>query len=72
MLKKLAPLFQFLPLSIFSMIGFWHPETSNQTWLLAFQIAALVGVAQLLLIIKLKIIMSRLILSANIYLILVR
>ncbi|NQZ86547.1 MAG: hypothetical protein HRT54_03080 [Colwellia sp.] len=70
MLKKLAPLFQFLPLSLFSMIGFWHPETSNQTWLLAFQIAALVGVAQLLLIIKLKIIMSRLILSANIYLIL--
>jgi hypothetical protein len=70
MLHKIAPLFQFLPLSLFSMIGFWQPETSNQTWLLAFQVAALVGVFQLLLIFKLKIIMSRLILSANIYLIL--
>jgi len=70
MLNKIAPLFQFLPLSLFSMIGFWQPETSNQTWLLAFQVAALVGIFQLLLIIKLKVIMSRLILSANIYLIL--
>jgi hypothetical protein len=70
MLNKIAPLFQFLPLSLFSMIGFWQPETSNQTWLMAFQVAALVGVLQLLLIIKLKIIMSRLILSANLYLIL--
>jgi hypothetical protein len=70
MLNKIAPLLQFLPLSLFSMIGFWQPETSNQTWLMAFQVAALVGVFQLLLIIKLKIIMSRLILSANLYLIL--
>ena len=70
MLNKIAPLFQFLPLSLFSMIGFWQPETSNQTWLLSFQVAALVGFFQLLLIFKLKIIMSRLILSANIYLIL--
>jgi uncharacterized membrane protein YbjE (DUF340 family) len=70
MLNKIAPLFQFLPLSLFSMIGFWQPETSNQTWLMAFQVAALVGVFQLLLIFKLKIIMSRLILSANLYLIL--
>jgi len=70
MLYKIAPLFQFLPLSIFSTIGFWQPETSNQTWLLAFQVAALMGICQLLLILKLKTVMSRLILSANIYLIL--
>ena len=70
MLKKIAPLFQFLPLSIFSTIGFWQPQTSNETWLLAFQVAALVGICQFLLITKLKIVMSRLILSANIYLIL--
>jgi hypothetical protein len=70
MLNKIAPLFQFLPLSLFSMIGFWQAETSNQTWLLAFQLAAMVGICQLLLIIKLNIVMSRLILSANIYLIL--
>jgi hypothetical protein len=70
MLNKIAPLFQFLPLSLFSMIGLWQPETSNQTWLMAFKVAALVGVFQLLLIFKLKIIMSRLILSANLYLIL--
>jgi hypothetical protein len=70
MLNKIAPLFQFLPLSLFSMIGFWQLETSNQTWLLAFQVAALVGICQLLLIFKLNIVMSRLILSANIYLIL--
>lgn len=70
MLTKIAPFFQFLPLSLFSTIGFWYPQTSNQTWLLAFQVAALVGIFQLLLIIKLKVVMSRLILSANIYLIL--
>jgi hypothetical protein len=70
MLKKITPLFQFLPLSVFSIIGFWQPETSNQSWLLAFQIAALVGICQLMLIIKLNIVMSRLILSANVYLIL--
>jgi hypothetical protein len=70
MLNKIAPLFQFLPLSLFSIIGFWQPETSSQTWLLAFEVAALVGICQLLLIVKLKKVMSRLILSANIYLIL--
>ncbi|NQZ20980.1 MAG: hypothetical protein HRT53_02895 [Colwellia sp.] len=69
MLKKLAPLFQFLPLSLFSTIGFWQQQTSNQGWLLAFQIAALVAVVQLLLIVKHKIVLSRLILSANLYLI---
>jgi hypothetical protein len=70
MLKKLAPLIQFLPLSLFSTIGFWQPQTSNQNWLLAFQVAALVGIVQLLLLVKQKTVISRLILSANIYLIL--
>jgi len=70
MFKKLAPLFQFLPLSLFSTIGFWYPQTSNQNWLLAFQVAALVGIVQLLLIVKQQTVMSRLILSANLYLIL--
>jgi hypothetical protein len=70
MLNKLSTLLQFLPLSLFSMIGFWQAETSNESWLLAFQVAALVGICQLVLISKLKIVMSRLILSANIYLIL--
>jgi len=70
MFKKLAPLFQFLPLSLFSTIGFWYPQTTNQNWLLAFQVAALVGIVQLLLIVKQQTVMSRLILSANLYLIL--
>lgn len=70
MLKKLAPLFQFLPLSLFSTIGFWQQQTSNQGWLLAFQVAALVGIVQLVLIVKQKAVLSRLILSANLYLIL--
>lgn len=70
MLKKLAPLFQFLPLSLFSTIGFWQPQTSNQGWLLAFKVAALVAILQLLLIVRQKTVMSRLILSANFYLIL--
>jgi hypothetical protein len=70
MLKKLTPLFQFLPLSLFSTIGFWQPQTSNQGWLLAFQVAALVGAVQLLLIVRQKTVLSRLILSANLYLIL--
>ena len=70
MLKIIAPLCQFLPLSLFSTIGFWQPQTSNQTWLLAFQVAALVGIGQLFLLIWQKTVMSRLILSANLYLIL--
>ena len=70
MLNKIAQLFQFLPLSLFSMIAFGQPETSDQSWFLAFEVAALVGFFQFLLNFKLKIIMSRLILSANIYLIL--
>ncbi len=70
MLKKLAPLFQFLPLSLFSTIGFWQQQTSNQGWLLAFQVAAMVAVVQLVLIVKQKTVLSRLILSANLYLIL--
>jgi hypothetical protein len=70
MLKKLAPLFQFLPLSLFSTIGFWQAQTSNENWLLAFQVAALVGIVQLLLLVNQKTVVSRLILSANFYLIL--
>lgn len=69
MLNKIASLFQFLPLSLFSMIGFWQPQTSSETWLLAFEVAAFAAICQLLLIVKLKIVMSRLMLSANIYLI---
>jgi len=70
MLKRIAPLFQFLPLSIFSTIGFWQQQTSNQGWLMAFQVAALMGIIQLVLIVKQKVVLSRLILSANLYLIL--
>jgi len=70
MLKKFAPLFQFLPLSVFSTIGFWQQQTSNQGWILAFQVAALLGIVQLLLIVKEKTVLSRLVLSANLYLIL--
>ncbi|MDP7592540.1 MAG: hypothetical protein QF552_07550 [Litorilituus sp.] len=69
MLNKSAYIFQFLPLSLFSIIAFWQPQTSNQTWLVAFQVSALVALTQLLLIAKQKIVLSRLILSANLYLI---
>ncbi len=70
MLNKSAHIFQFLPLSLFSMIAFWQPQTSSQTWLLAFQVSALVAIAQLVMMLKQKVVMSRLILSANFYLIL--
>lgn len=69
-LSSLTVLLQFLPLSFFSSYGFWQEQTSNVRWLEAFQIAALLAILQLSYFFYRKIPLSRLILSANIYLIL--
>ena len=70
LLIKLRILVQFLPLSFFSSYGFWLENTSNDRWLEAFQLAAVLAVFQLSYFYLNKIIMSRLVLSANTYLIL--
>jgi|GEM_PF-1083448 len=69
-LSSLTVLLQFLPLSLFSSYGFGLSQTSNSRWLEAFQIAALLAVFQLCYFHYKKIPLSRLILSANTYLIL--
>jgi hypothetical protein len=70
MFNRFLPFFQFLPLSFFSTYAFWHGQVSNERWLDAFQVSALLAVVQLAYFVRSKQVMSRLILSANLYLIL--
>jgi len=70
MLYRIAPFFQFLPISLFSTYAFALGEPSNERWLDAFILAAIVGVIQLVVLVFINKPMSRLILAINCYLIL--
>jgi hypothetical protein len=70
MRKWLSPLVQFFPLSTFATFGFWHGPPSNDRWLVAFQIGALLGLIQLAMLFPYKKPLNRLVLAGNIYLIL--
>ena len=69
MYKKLIPLIQFLPLSLFSTYGFWQNQASNERWIEAFQLAALLGILQLVIMLFQRNPVNRLILATNLYLI---
>ncbi|NQZ82950.1 MAG: hypothetical protein HRT52_18225 [Colwellia sp.] len=69
MYKKLLPLVQFLPLSLFSTYGFWQNQASNGRWIEAFQLAALLGIIQLIIVLFQRNPVNRLILATNLYLI---
>jgi len=69
MYKKLLPLIQFLPLSLFSTYGFWQNQATNERWIEAFQLTALLGLLQLVIMLFQQKPVNRLILAVNLYLI---
>jgi hypothetical protein len=62
-------LIQFLPLSSFASFAFWNGVPSNERWIQAFEFGALAGVIQLIIISFQPNPVNRLILGANLYLI---
>ena len=63
-------LFQFFPLSLFAAYAFWPGLPSNERWIEAFQISAIAGIVQLVIVIPQRLPLNRLVLAGNIYLIL--
>jgi len=70
MSKWIFALIQFLPLSTFATFAFWNGAPSNDRWLEAFQLGALLGLIQLIILLPQKSPLNRLVLAGNIYLIL--
>ena len=65
----LFALIQFLPLSSFASFAFWNGVPTNERWIQAFEFGALAGVIQLIIIYFQPNPVNRLILGANLYLI---
>lgn len=59
---------QFLPLSFFATYAFWHGEPTDDRWMEAFQWGALAALIQLLIVLPQRRPINRLILAANLYL----
>lgn len=70
MSKWIFALIQFFPLSVFAMYAFWSDTPSNERWLTAFELGAILGLIQLLVLLPQKTPLNRLVLAGNIYLIL--
>lgn len=63
-----ANLVQFFPLSLFATYAFQRGAPTNERWVTAFELAALAAVIQLLILLPQRRPMNRLILGANVYL----
>jgi len=70
MSKWIFALIQFFPLSTFATYAFWHGIPTNERWLDAFQIGAVLGLVQLLIVLLQNKPINRLVLAGNVYLIL--
>jgi hypothetical protein len=70
MSKWIFALVQFFPLSMFATFAFWNGVPSNDRWLQAFQIGALLGLIQMVILLPQKRPLNRLVLAGNIYLVL--
>lgn len=70
MSKWIFALIQFFPLSSFATFAFWNGIPTNDRWLEAFQLGALLGVFQLVILLPQKKPLNRLVLAGNTYLIL--
>tara|TARA_R110001592_G_scaffold82271_2_gene243712 strand:+ start:2035 stop:2577 length:543 start_codon:yes stop_codon:yes gene_type:complete len=73
MSKWIFALIQFFPLSTFATFAtfaFWNVNPSNERWLDAFQLGALLGLIQLAILLPQNTPLNRLVLAGNIYLIL--
>lgn len=73
MSKWIFALIQFFPLSTFATFAFWNGSPSNDRWLDAFQLGALLGllsvIVQLTILLPQNKPLNRLVLAGNIYLI---
>ena len=65
----LFALIQFLPLSSFASFAFWNGAPTSERWIQAFEFGAVAGLIQLIIIFFQPNPVSRLILGANLYLI---
>jgi len=63
-------LIQFLPLSLFASYAFWHGAPDNARWQQAFQLASVAALVQLAIVLPQPRPASRLVLAANLYLLL--
>jgi non-heme chloroperoxidase len=63
-----SSLVQFFPLSVFATYAFWYGVPTSQRWVSAFQLAAVAAVIQLLILLPRRRPTNRLILGANLYL----
>jgi hypothetical protein len=70
MSKWLFALIQFFPLSTFATYAFWSGIPSNERWLEAFQLGALLAIVQFIVLLVQVKPMNRLVLAGNIYLLL--
>ncbi|QFI37952.1 hypothetical protein FR932_08865 [Moritella marina ATCC 15381] len=70
MSKWIFALIQFFPLSTFATFAFWNGAPSNERYLEAFQLGALLGLIQLAILLPQQKPLNRLVLAGNIYLIL--
>lgn len=68
-LRWLFALVQFFPLSLFAAIAWRHGEPDEARWREAFEIAAVAGVLQLLIVLPQSRPVNRLVLAGNLYLI---
>lgn len=68
--KWLFALIQFFPLSLFATYAFWYGLPDDQRWREAFQIAAFAAIIQLAIVLPQPRPANRLVLAANIYLML--
>lgn len=67
-LGRMSALVQFFPLSLFATYAFWRGVPTNERWVVAFELAALAAVIQLSILLPQRRPMNRLILGANVYL----
>ena len=63
-------LIQFLPLSLFASYAFWHGAPDDARWQQAFQLASVAALVQLAIVLPQRRPASRLVLAANVYLLL--
>jgi peptidoglycan/LPS O-acetylase OafA/YrhL len=68
LLKRISPLLQFLPLSIFALIAFSEMFPLPERWTIAYGVGATLALARLIYLIRKKVIINRLILGADLYL----
>lgn len=63
-------LLQFVPLSLFATYAFWHGAPDDARWEMAFELASLAAIIQLAVILPQRRPANRLVLAANLYLLL--